>query len=334
MDEDKRAPKNIANALLRAIGSIHLSGDKPDVVLLSTPRSGSTWLFEMITAEPGVRPCNEPLNIRKSIIARKLGISSWEELAAPESRGEVKRYLERISHGKLGYKFKTPRPFDRGYNLISNRVAFKILFGLEREIQWIKDELGCQIVCLTRHPLPVSLSREVHPRLESLCRVMSPTFSIEQSSLVEDILQSDDQLRKAVLDWTLQNLPLQQAFDSVDLFVTYEQIVLQPAYVVEELVGVLGLRDTDKISASMTKLSGSVAKSSSASLEMLKDREHDKYALLEKWRPSVCEEQEQSLMSILELFGVDLYRTASVLPDPRYWLGDNYPVDSIHSTNS
>ena len=321
-------PNQSFGQLLRYLSNLHLAGRKRPIFLLSTPRSGSTWLMEAIASDTGVRPCNEPLNIRKPEVRKRMGVHEWEHLVRSDSLPKVERYLRNLLQGGIGYVFRTPRPFQKNYHFLTDRVVFKVLFGLEDRIEWLKRTFDAQVVCLVRHPIPVSISREELPRLPSLAgsdyvRTLSPT----QQSTINQVCNNGTPLVQAQLDWCLQNKPLIDQFELIDLFVTYEQMVLQPDLVVDRLIELLALADRERVRASVNELSGSVSKSSEASRALLMQRQSNSLSLLAKWRKTVNGACEQKLMEIVRLLGVDLYRTGSLLPAEKYWIGDDYPAE-------
>ncbi len=70
-----RVREGAYNAFYR-MTSTHRPGALPNVFIFTTPRSGSTWLMELIWSQPGFRCVNEPLDIRDPLVARSLEISS------------------------------------------------------------------------------------------------------------------------------------------------------------------------------------------------------------------------------------------------------------------
>ena len=107
--------------------SVHLPGGAPNVFVISTPRSGSTWMLEAITADGGTRPCNEPFNLRKAEIVERLGISRWQDLEDDSHLEKQLNYLELLQKGSLAYSFRTPRPFQRGYHPITRRMVLIVI---------------------------------------------------------------------------------------------------------------------------------------------------------------------------------------------------------------
>ena len=64
---------------LKSISNIHRD-EGNNVLIISNPRSGSTWLMEMIWSQNKFKAINEPLNIRRKEIAKYLGVSSFSYL--------------------------------------------------------------------------------------------------------------------------------------------------------------------------------------------------------------------------------------------------------------
>ena len=55
--------------------NIHRSSEKPSVLIFSSPRSGSTWLQELIWSQPEFKYVNEPLNLKGAWLQNKSGIN-------------------------------------------------------------------------------------------------------------------------------------------------------------------------------------------------------------------------------------------------------------------
>ncbi|MEM1142991.1 MAG: hypothetical protein AAGI88_10435 [Pseudomonadota bacterium] len=324
--------KNQLGAFARTWANFHVPGSKPDIMLLSTPRSGSTWLMETVVAERGIRPCNEPFNLRKPEVVARLGIESWEELCSLEARIKIERYLCAYSTNQPGYRFKNLRPFESGYNLFTNRVLFKVLFCLEDSIDWIKHSLNMQVVVLIRHPIPVSLSREALPRLSSLIdSTVFHALSADQQRYSRNIYESGSWREKAVLDWTLQNLPLVAATDSADLFVTYEQMVMEPEVIVDRLIATLDLDCEQSVRANVDRPSRSVSKSSQAQAELLRSADKSKAELVDRWVARLSDDERSRLMEIPERLGLSVYPTRGVLPSKDYWISTERFPSQYHS---
>src|SRR5690606_20238623 len=114
--------------------------------------------------------------------------------------------------------------------------------------------------------------------------------------------------------------PLFSFSGKADLFVTYEQLVLEPEVVVDNLIATLSLESGQRISESVHRLSGSVSRSSDASIEILQERRSNAFAEVGKWLKECGDERDRWLMDIVEMFGITAYTRGSLLHDSLYWL--------------
>ena len=72
--------ENRLTQFLRSYTNLHIKGSSENVFIFSTPRSGSTWLMELIWTQKGFKYCNEPLDLRNKLLRSKLGFDSWNQL--------------------------------------------------------------------------------------------------------------------------------------------------------------------------------------------------------------------------------------------------------------
>ncbi|WNJ19754.1 sulfotransferase domain-containing protein [Pontibacter sp. G13] len=326
MTDSVNMAKNSAVAnFIRTYSNIHIQGDKPNIFLFSTPRSGSTWLKELLYTQPGMKYFNEPFNIRTEHIRKYLKVEDWADLYEPETLPRIQSYLNAIVTGKKEVGFRNAFPFKDNYRLITKRIVFKVLHACEDRINFIRDEVGGKMLVLLRHPIPVSLSREYYPRLEAfLDTAYNRHFTDEQLAFARNIVQNGSKLEKGVLSWCLQNMvPLRDRQDDW-VVLTYEQLTLNPAPIIDLLCDVLELDDPEKVKANLNKPSGSTHKSDKATQERLKAAkktgDDDRTWMVEKWRKKVNEEEEAHLMEILKVFDIDAYEAGSFLPNQKYWI--------------
>ena len=311
--------------LLKHHLTFHRQGKEPNIFVFSTPRSGTTWLAELLATQGKFKIVNEPCNLRVPVVRETLGLSRWESVFFPENRARLRAYLQAFVDGKdSDLRFKRETPFTEFWHLKTDRVLFKILFAGEDDIDWFRTQFDAKIVFLVRHPIPVSLSREQLPRLESFlvppyCR----QFSGAQLSRAKEIIGASDHFQKAVLDWCLQNaIPLRQA-RSEWVVVSYEQLVVEPEVVIPYLAKALNLRQPDLMTKRLLKASRSTGKSSGESQALLADtaqRRAERHRLVERWREMVSLGQEAAAMEILRTFGIDMYESGRSMPIEKYLL--------------
>ena len=309
------------------MSNYHQKGEKPDIYLFSTPRSGSTWLMELITSQKGIKFCNEPFNIRHADIRRELNISDWPDFYEEDALQMVEAYFSSLSADGFHNNIRGPHLLDPHYEWTTNRIVFKILHAGEHEIEWFRQHFRGQIVYLLRHPIPVSLSRDDLPRLDSFLKTsFRENFSQEQLKYADRVHRKGNHLEKNMLDWCLQNsLPLKRSADKMNI-VTYEQLVIQPEPVVSYLAEALQLDDPDTIMHQLSSSSRSTKKSTKENQQTLKKlQSHDDRSLIiKKWKNKISDSGEEHLMEALAHFEIDVYQTGKILPKKEVWIGDGY----------
>ncbi|MEZ4826789.1 MAG: sulfotransferase domain-containing protein [Bacteroidia bacterium] len=303
--------------------TFHNPGKEKNVFLFSTPRSGSTWLTEIIAAQPGFKMVKEPFNLRNPVVSDHLGFSEWNEMFDESKRGQISRYVQEFLKGKDNdLRWKRPAPFSDLWHLKTDRIIFKILFSGEDFIGWFQEQFDGQIVYLLRHPIPVSFSRSKSPRLPSfLYSDFRKNLSDKEYKTGVDILNKGTDYERAVLDWTLQNLmPLRQMQPDW-LFISYEQLVLEPEKMVAHMVSQLGFKDPEQMLSRINKASASSRKSEKESQAVLLDPEQIKRNrrwLVEKWKAKISPEEEKRTFEILEAFGIDHYQYGDFEMNTKY----------------
>lgn len=308
--------------LFKYLCNYHHQGAKPSIFIFSTPRSGSTWLMELILTQRGFKSCSEPFNLRMDAVANSLGIRDWDSLYSDSARPKIERHINSFIEGGWQGAYKNRYPWQRYYRPYTNRVVFKVLHAGNEKIDWFIDTFNAQAVYVMRHPLPVALSRKELPRLSTFINTgYSNYFSDQQISHAKHIAADGSRLQKAVLDWCLQNSPaLKRHMDKV-IFVTYEQLVLDPEPVINALSRGLDLEDTARIMEKISAPSGSVNQSTKETADVLASKSKPEKAwLIEKWRTQIDVVEEEKLMDILKIFDIDVYKSGSFVPAEKYWL--------------
>lgn len=300
--------------------NVHRPGDLPNAFVFSLPRSGSTWLMEMIWSQPGFKCCNEPTDLRNPYVRSQLGVADWQSLYGDGASRLLYDYFEGFHSGRLG--FLNPRPFSRHYRPYSSRLVFKVIHGCEDRFNWFRDAFNGRIVYLVRHPIAVSLSREAYPTLPALLRgPYRRHFTGRQLSFAEDVLQTGTRLEHGVLSWCLQTaVPLRDA--SADwVIASYEQLILQPEPIIQRMAAALQLPNPTRMLDLIATPSQSSRKSDGSTRRLLEAEQPTRaHALVEKWRDRVSAEEERRAMEILERFEIDLYRLGESLPVDRIWI--------------
>lgn len=314
-----------ASNLVRSYSNLHLQGKKPNIFLLATPRSGSTWLLELLHSQPGVKLCNEPLNYRNPSVADFFGTDPYEVSYYNPPHPKLEKYLDYIFSGSPKVGFLNIFPFHRQkHRFLTHRIVFKVLHGMEDKGNWLVEKYNSKVIILLRHPIAVSLSREIFPRLELFLNSdYGRHFTAEQIEFARGIVAHGSKMEKGMLSWCLQNsVPLRNAGEDT-LVVTYEQLTTETEKMISVLVDGLDL-DPESAAAMVEKAkkpSSSTRKSDPETQQRLKEgKEEDRQRwLVEKWRSKVSEAEEAELMKILEVFEMDVYKAGSFYPTENYW---------------
>lgn len=315
----------LANRVVKPLANRHQTGEKPNVFLAATPRGGSTWLMEMIWSQPGFKSCNEPLDLRNPLVRKHLGATAWEELYRESADRLLEPYFTKFVGGKL--HIVDPLPLRGKYHrLHTDRIVFKLLHGAEDRISWLIERFNGRAVLLLRHPIAVSLSRKVLPRLEAFIDSdYRRHFRPEQLRLARRVQESGSRLERGVLDWCFQNAVPLRAATRDWLVVTYEQLVMEPDVVIGRLAERLELPDVARMKAHVTEASAVTRQSDAEAKKLLAgdgDRD-DRRRLIERWRSKVNPEEEQLALEILDCFGIDVYTAGNDLPIQTYWLQES-----------
>lgn len=319
--------------IVKAVSNVHRPDGRPNVFVFSHPRSGSTWLMELIWSQPGFKHCNEPLNVDNPYVGRYSKIDDWRFLYSRDSLPVIHEYFTGFCDGRL--RFKNPNPISRYYRPVTRRIVFKEIHGGLDRINWFAKSFNGRLVYLVRHPIAVSVSkRTVRHLRDLLASDYARHFASEQLNYARDIAESGTKLQQDVVLWCLHNaVPLKQATPEWSL-ISYEQLVLDPDPVIEYLAARLDLPRPDRMRMRLLTPSGVRRKSNVETQAFLRRGDAGERSwLVEKWRERVDERQERHVMEILDRFELDVYRYGEVLPASRIWIqrrrADSEPMDSL-----
>jgi hypothetical protein len=303
------------------VSNVHRPNGSPDVFIFAAPRGGSTWLMELIITQPGFKPCNEPFNLRDPRVRAELaarGVHDWPDLYNREKEPALHDYIGEIQSGANGAL--NPQLHRNRFRVRTSRICFKILHAGEDRIQSFQARFGGRVLVLLRHPIAVSLSRRVLPRLETfLSSDYRRHFRASELALARRIADEGNDLERGVLDWCLQTAVPLRAPDPSWLIVTYEQMVLEPTFLVPMLCKRLALPDPDRMMRTLSVPSASTYPTDEETLRAIA-RAPSRRFLIEKWLGRVTREDRDRVRAILEAFELDVYDPDEPTPSTRFWL--------------
>lgn len=314
--------------LIRAYGNIHRQGEAPNIFLFASPRSGSTWLMQILHSQPGTKICSEPFDLRRPGVAQYFGTEDWGALYQEPVNPRIEQYLNNIIADDKSIGFLNMFPFrHEHYRFKTDRIVFKVLHALEDRLDWIKDTYQAKVIWLLRHPIAVSLSREVSPRLDAFLQSdYTRHFNAEQLAYARKLAENGTEMEKNMLDWCLQNAVTLKQVSEDWIVLTYEQLTVEPELALQYLQAELHLSGVEDMKAQLLKPSSSTVKSDAETQARLQEEGADRTWLIEKWRKKVDEQQEYRLMEILDVFEMDVYTPGSYMPTEAYLLGNREAV--------
>lgn len=296
--------------------NLHRPRRRPDVVIVASPRSGSTWLFEIVLAADRFLAINEPLDLRRANVRRHLPGLTWERLYEPAEIATVIGYLRRVSDGRLAaLKPDLSNPYHR---FRTHRTAFKILHGLEGHVRELAAALPAQVIVLLRHPCAVAVSREHLPRLAAFA---TPTClercDPAQRALTAETIATGDFLQQAVLHWCFETKRVVDEFADDWLMVFYEKLVSEPRTQIDRIAAFLNVPAAvrTRMGTRVNVASQSSRKSDAETRRMLAYSDDRTRALLSKWRRLVAADDLRRVDEIVRVFGLErFYDTAHDVP--------------------
>jgi len=318
-----------AKNAIKAVSNIHRQGDLPNVFLFATARGGSTWVMEILASQPGMKFYDEPFNIRRENVAQTGLFPTWASLMPDSGDADgIVAYLNGLVNGE--YAFMNPPPFRPHHRLLTNRVVFKI-HEMEHLIDRIERECRGQVVYLLRHPIPTTLSRTQLPRLDLFLESRYYDDVIGGGPRLDEIKRlgrDGSPLQKGVVSWCYENVvPLRQASPTW-LFVTYEELVINPEKSCDLFLDRLHFTDRPAMLEAFGRAAVNIGMSSADTLAAMSqaDRHARAAGLVNRWRARTTDDDRAAVTRIMELFDLDAYTGEGTLAHARYLHFDDTPV--------
>lgn len=308
-----RLRRNIQN--MGFLFNYHKPSRKPNVFIFSMPRSGSTWLMELIWTQPDFKYCNEPLNLKGTFLQNKSDIAGFPELYTMAALPKLLKYFKGFTSGKSGYL--NPSPFRKYYRLSTSRIVFKIIHGGELFINQVADGCNGRVIYLIRNPIDVALSRKQLPRLRELTgnEVLS-IFTNSQKKLISDRLANGSALEKRVVAWCIQNRLALENEHSKWLLISYEELVLNPKLIIRKIFTHCELNDIDVMYKQLNSPSAVTAQSSEQDVDLMQnDSDKLREKLVNKWKNKVEKEDANKCFEICDKLDFGIYNYETLTPN-------------------
>lgn len=286
----------------------HRPGDKPDIALVGSRRSGSTLLMQVLAHQPGLKSVDQPFSVFTATSpqmqhlpwpAGGLFVHPTEDEAIA-----IRSYLDKLVKGQIHVQ-EPWRFWRKDFHFRSDRLVLKTTDA--HYLLPLLKEAGLQVILYFRHPVPQALScarNRWGDKLRYFARnktFVDTEINDAQRTLLSHHLNGGDELSRYVLGWCLENLPLFTALSEGMPAIFYEDIVLHPDDTIELLTGLCGLEKN----AGMRDM----LRQSSVSVRGLSDqegtdaiRQGNAQALVGRWRDKLDGETLRRVQDILDHF--------------------------------
>jgi hypothetical protein len=292
------------------------------IVIAGSPRSGTTWLLELLRTLPGYKALNEPLMYQD---ARNEHGFSWRTYLDPgEEANAQKDYLKTVLTGQLGispawYFEAETRPAQIVEHATRDRLVVKFC-RLNRMLHWFCGQFDVRgPVFIVRHPCAVVASMLRHGAwdegdLHGQDREDHALHAGDLPTSLQDTFapildRIDTQVEALATMWCLDHfVPLvhHHADGSYPwVLVPYERMVTRGREELRRIAGALGVDVTPEMRDQLDEPSKSV-----------KDRLHrEAEQQLSKWRRRFSERQVDDVLRIVNDVGLSDIYTRELEPD-------------------
>lgn len=321
----------LREAIFRVVCT-HKPGDKPNILLFCTRRSGSTWVLNTLSAHPGMRYVGKPF--LQALRSRHKRIVPSLNKAANDDTGYKFEQFVSIPNGDLPAfdafarklllaeieVYPTLNMKSDYFHRLTDRVVYQVTNAIAMA-EHLAEALPVQTALLMRHPISNALSiMRAGWRAECNDFLLNESFrdgvlSGEQVDLTNNVIANGDELAKHVLDWCLKVMLPLRAIDTGQadgwLVMTYEQTVQAPELAVRRMAQAFGLSDLDAMLAQVRRPSRTVTNTTA-------DKVADKDYLIGRWQKRVDTSTRAELFKIVRAFGIDAYREDALTASDQY----------------
>jgi len=320
------------NGIIQQIDKVILGNKKfnisDTILIVGTPRSGTTWLMEILGTMPGYTYIFEPLNpIRSPPQLFELGFQSRTYLPFNIEWSEGENYLRNVFRGNLPGPPPLPKPKLIMKRIMADKLIVKSI-NLNRMLPWIAKRFQLKnIFFIIRHPCAVVASQlKTH-----LCayKTTSSTYTnsfptlkniLDEASQIEQLDKEIIQRLKRIKTteeilaaaWCLDNyIPLSYLLQKPWITVIYEKLVTDGEKEIARFFEEMG----EQIIPRSAVRCLSVPSVSTIWRERRIIGKHENEQL-SKWKKSLSEKQIERILDIVSTFGLDFY---TELLEPDYY---------------
>lgn len=288
-----RLIRTIKPFFLKPVCSGKFSEEK-SFLITSSPRSGSTWLGDLLNTIPNTCLLFEPLHLRKVPGVKEAGFS-WRTYVPPHStwpQGE--QFLRRVFEGQVINAWTTRQmKFRQAFK--ADKLIVKSV-RMNRLLPWICETFDTPgPVLLMRHPCAVIASQLKSSNWQNSKKSAPPSF-IDYSSAIKAVLNRIKEPEEILAaTWALDQLPaLHQPPPRPFTIVTYEELFLEPKTTLQKICDAWNTGiDLQKVLAKINKPSSVVSASGIKGID--------------GWKKDLTQKQISNILNVTRDCGITCY---------------------------
>lgn len=264
------------------------------VILSSSPRSGSTWLGNILGCTPDACVLFEPLHLKRVPAAQQAGFDWRTYRPAGESWPEGRDFLRRVFRGRIVNEW-TAREMTASQARKARLMIVKFVRA-NRMLPWICREFQVRAtIFLIRHPCAVIASQMKSKDWSGAARPGVPAFLDELPSFKAAIAGTQGTEEHLAAAWALDQMPvLLHDHPHPWVTITYEELFLRPAETIEKIRTACGLPIDLKAAMARIKKSSSVTYKSGISG-------------ISGWRNQLSDNQVSRILRTVHALGLTFY---------------------------
>ncbi|CAD5243168.1 sulfotransferase [Thermococcus camini] len=284
------------------------------IVISGTPRSGSTWLMELLESLPEYKSVFEPFHPSWYPEFRKLGIPYDPYVPTSEDYPKLRAYLEKVFTGRVGAQFPH-RQYLRLGTITRRFKASKLIVKFVRAntmLPWIANTFNLRATYfIIRHPcatIASQIATGYYSRItpEQLANEVRKVEGLEE--LAGRVADLNTEIGRLAAVWAFENYVSLASKEKAWYTVVYERLVSEP----EEELPALFAHVGEEVPGAAWERVGRPS--------MVTRRSYGKEYIgtpkqLLKWREKLSERQVKEILEVASWFGLDFYTTE---PEPDY----------------
>ncbi len=300
------------------------------ILMTGSPRSGTTWLMEVLETIPGYIYIFEPLNPIFFPEIPKIGLLDKPYINPDKEWIELEEYLEKTFTGRI-YSLIPPYSFNIIpilHRLLNNKLIVKSI-RFNRVLPWMENRFKLRsTILLIRHPCSVIVSQlktgfcgyhadtppfnNIFPTKKMILKE-AREIDIIGSNILKKLEKIETKEEILATAWCLDNIvPLSGPKPHKWITVCYEKLVKEKE---SEMIRILKEIGEDKLTQSMIKgLQTPSMLTSDDEKHIVNDAEKQ----LSKWKKQLSEKQVKNILDIISLFNLDFYKE-DIEPDYSYF---------------